>query len=156
MYNNNRDSIYVECSYLSSKDQYFPNNKPNNFFVRLNKPLKLSGGVSWKVGLCEIDIVINNNIKLQTEPHSCQVKFSACDGIFIKGKQTHCLRTIPYSSNGKHKMFHTVYYMPVNTGYIETFEINVRPISSDEKHMTTFDQSLFGLITCTLHFKRVK
>ena len=52
--NPTQESIYVEATYMSSKTEYFPNNKPDNFHLKLSKPLKLTGG-SWKVGLCEIN-----------------------------------------------------------------------------------------------------
>jgi hypothetical protein len=40
--------------HVSSADSlpYFPNNKPDNFRVKLSKPLNLTG--CWKIGLCEI------------------------------------------------------------------------------------------------------
>ena len=187
----NRDSIYVECSCLTSRDEYFQNNKPDHFFVRLNKPLNLAVAGSWKVGLCEIDFVMkkkndekngkddddddgddgaddntddnadvmkNTKKKVKTTkttPHHYEVVFSACNGMYVRGKQTRSLRTVPYSINNKHRMFHTVYYMPVETSYIETFEIRVNTVSTDEKYIT-LDESLFTLISCTLHFKRVK
>ena len=88
-------------------------------------------------------------------PHRYQVEFSTCTGMYISGKQSHVLRTIPYTGNDKHRMFHTVYYMPVQTPYIETYEINLKVFNIDDKYISN-GLSEISLMTCVLHFKRCK
>ena len=104
-----------------------------------------------------MDFVVNTKKPPKSEAHHCEIEFSACDGMYVKGKQTRILRTMPYSFNNKRRMFHTVYYMPVHTTNIESFEINVRALSAKEKDISTDgEEGLYSVITCTLHFKRGK
>ena len=112
------DSVYLVVNYKSSKDTYFPHNKPEHFLIKLGKPLILTGG-RWKVALCEI---VFKNVAVaegQPTPTHYQVDFAYCEGLLIHGKPTNSLRWVPYSSTGR-EIFTLPFYVPVQTGYIDT------------------------------------
>ena len=151
--NLNQDSIYLQVNHLSSKEEYFPNNVATDFHLKLSKPLNLSGR-SWVVGLCEIQF---NNILTEEEEDATtsttyyQIEFSATEGILIDGQPTHTLRTIPYKSTVR-KTFSNIFYMPVQTAYIDTCEIRIKVVNSKRIKIKYAEDSV---ATCTLHFKRL-
>ena len=78
------DSYYITCSYMSSKEDYYPNNKPEEFHLKFYRPLRLVG--NWKVGLCDISFVnitheaADTNVGIKYSVH-----FSDCEGLYKDG-----------------------------------------------------------------------
>ena len=63
------DSYHVVVSHLSSKEEYFPGNKVDDFRVKFSNPLRLAccNASKWKVALCEIHLtIISENAKAAT------------------------------------------------------------------------------------------
>ena len=128
----------------------------DDFRIKLFKPLILTGGV-WKVGLCEIHIV---GVKVTEEvvsldkrklPMYLQVEFESCGGLLMHGDPSHIIRTIPYVADGR-EIFTAPFYVPIQTGYIDTCHIRIKVLGTNPIHM---HESHDTCITCTLHFKKV-
>ena len=148
--NRSADSIYIVTNFTSSKQSYFPNNIVNHFWLKLSKPLILPGS-GWKVSLCEIQF---ENVKVEDGeplPTHYQVEFATCEGLNVDGHPTRSLRIIPYTHTG-HQIFTQPYYMPLQTGYIDTCEIEINLLAGSVP--TRIKQAADSLITCTLHFTR--
>ena len=143
------NSLYVVGNFLSSKHKYFPTNKPEHFWLKLEKPLLLTGG-SWKVCLCEIQF---QNVLVeagQSVPTHYQIELATCEGLYIDGSATNALRVIPYRPTS-HQIFTKPFYMSLQSAYVDICEIEIKLV--DATH--TIIRPLTGaVITCTLHFKR--
>lgn len=147
------DSFYIVANYTSSKTAYFPNNKPEDFRVKLSKPLDLSQP-GWKVGLSEL--VLKDIYPVPSEGQAYEpvnlytIDIGVCEGIYIHGRATHSLRLIPHTSDS-HTIFTEPFYMAVQTEYIDTFEISMKTLEGNPVSLHTSDNTL---ITCTLHFRK--
>ena len=142
------DSVYVVGNYNSSKEIYFPLNKPEHFWLKLGEPLQLTGS-GWKVCLSEVQF---QNIVVEPQPTYYQVAFDTCQGLYIHGKPTQTLRLIPFEPTGHH-IFTKPYYMPVTTDYIDTCEIKITVLPTAKRRITHLQDSD---ITCTFHFMKKK
>jgi hypothetical protein len=160
-------ALYGDNVYLSvcSKDSatYFPNNKPANFRVKLAQPLQLTG--CWKVGLCEIQLC-NINIKKKgnasndnDDTHTpvingkdiptISINCNICTGLIVNGVQTRTLRKV-WGKKNIYKVFPIVYYVPLEKGYVDTIEFNIRDTDGE---LVSFD-TLYGKVEMTLRLKR--
>jgi len=151
--NMSSDSYYIVVNYTSSLAVYFPENKAQHFRVKLAKPLDFKDSV-WTVGLCEI--LLNDVLTIPTQgetyPSIYSVDFGPCSGLNIYGNSSHSLRIIPNTVDG-HLIFHKPFYLPVETEYIDTFEITIKTL---EGNLLKLYESNNTLITCTLHFKKTR
>ena len=120
------NSIYIVGNVHSSKEEYYPSNTVGDFWIKLSKPLILTGA-QWKVGLCEIHVfnVLLEDRRDENRPLYFQVDFGPCDGLVVDGQSTHTVRVLPYSSNVR-KIFTDPFYVPVQIGYIESCHIHVK------------------------------
>ena len=154
------ESVYLVLNYVSSKEDYFPRNKPEHFHLKLGKPLLLTQG-RWKVGLCEIAFENVTVAEGQPTPTHYQVDFGYCEGLLIHGKPTNCLRWLPYTNTG-HEIFTSPFYVPVHSVYIDTCEMRISPLVATAaaagegsfENPLQIKQLETTCITCTLHFKK--
>ena len=146
------DSLYLVVNFNSSIEDYYPDNIVNDFRVRLNNPLTLCNGF-WKVALCEIHIVniLLDPVLTDDVPIFLQVEFDSCEGILVDGNPSRALRLIPYEINLR-TIFTCPFYVPVQTGYIDSCHISVKAVSTKGIQIQHLNNSC---ITCTLHFKKV-
>lgn len=173
--NSTADSVYIVANLHSSKEDYFPDNTADDFRTKLSKPLLLGNG-EWTVALCEIRLVNvlvgkkesgtsvttvketlgndkrKNKRGLTREEKGAylQVDFAHCEGLIIRGQPSHSLRIVPYEPD-RLRIFTQPFYVPVRTGYIDTFRVRVR-VDSDTP--LKIQQHNDTCITCTLHFKK--
>ena len=156
-------SIYLSVSNYDSVN-YFPDNKPANFRVKLSKRLEL--GESWKIALCEIrlgnvvstpatndDNGVDKNKKDDDVNDGVNdliyIHCNVCIGLVVDGIQTRVLRTLPFKNN-QYKIFPVLYYIPVETRYIDTIEFH---ISTSENKSVSFNPRT-GQVMMTLHLKK--
>lgn len=146
-----RNSFYIVANYTSSSSLYFPDNKPQQFRVKLSKPIDLKGSL-WKIALCEI--ILKDIVPLASEtgtyPSLYSVEFTDSSGLCIHGNSSHSLRVIPKKSDA-HMIFNQPYYLPIATEYLDTFEISINNLEGYPLRVNLSDDAL---ITCTLHFRR--
>lgn len=178
--NSNTDSFYIVTNFNTSKDGYFPDNTADDFWTKLSNPLLVGSG-EWTVGLCEIQLVnvllvkkasgekeeaategednkpgvngkrkTKRSLTLEERLTYLQVDFAQCEGLIINGKSSNALRMVPYEPD-RLRIFTHPFYVPVRTGYIDTFRIRVR-VESNTPHI--IKQVDNACITCTLHFKK--
>lgn len=149
--NSSLDSIYLVVNFKSSIEEYYQANTVDNFRVRLNKPLILQGGF-WKVALCEIHVanLLLDAGDVKKENIYLQIEFESCEGLLVHGYPTHALRFIPYAPNIR-AVFSDPFYVPLQTGYIDSCHITVKPVANKPAMIQQLENSL---ITCTLHFKK--
>lgn len=148
------DSIYL---HVSSKDSraYFPQNKGNNFRVKLAKRLELVG--AWKIALCEINVsnvVLGTRVRVADEGDRADddticVHCNVCIGLIVNGVQTRILRTLPLKKN-QYKIYPVHYYCPLETQYIDTIEFD---ICTSNGKAVSFDVTS-GHVSMTLRLKR--
>lgn len=147
------ESVYIVANYMSSKTDFFQNNTIDHFRVKLSKPFTVTDG-SWKVALCEIEfenVTVSKEEQLQ-HPKYYEIELERCNGFSIHGHPTHVLRRTSYNTS-KHEVFHRPYYLPIQTGTFDTFEITIRATTA-ARQLTIDSDSPNATITCTLHFKK--
>ena len=146
------DSFYVSCSFMSSKDVYYPDNKPNEFRLKFCRPLVLEG--YWKVCICDINFTgISHNTSEETIGIKYLVNFSSCDGLYIDGLSTNTFRCFPRARE-QHLVFKHLFYMPVNTVYLNTCELEVQVRDGKGKLLPITCEKDKSIIYISLHFKR--
>ena len=147
--NSSLNSVYIIANFNTSKENFFPRNKPDHFWLMLGKRLQLTGS-GWKVCLCEIQF---ENVRVdvgQAVPTHYQVDFAMCDGLYINGTGSNALRMIPYKHT-THQIFSRPFYMPIHTDFMDTCEIEIKLVGKTD---IITRKNTEGIITCTLHFKR--
>ena len=172
------DNIYINvCSKDSAI--YFPENKPSNFRVKLAQPLNLSRcwviGLC-EIHLFNINIknVVVKKKKLTASVNdvnesgdddddddthnvgsnvkdipSIAIDCSVCTGLIVNGVQTRTIRKV-WGKKNIYKVFPIVYYVPLEKGYIDTIEFNIRTSSGEA---VSFDTT-HGRVEMTLRLKR--
>lgn len=153
--NTSVESHYIVATHLSSKKEYFPQNKADKFHVKFSKPLSLKSG-RWKVAIVDINLVniINNNPKPAdfgaADFYYC-VYFSECDGLIIDGLPTRAIRCVTRSANS-YVEFENLLYMPVTATLLDTCSIEVCAFSGTEP--TPLILTTDSNIRVTLHFRK--
>lgn len=79
-----------------------------------------------------------------------RVDFEHCEGLIIRGEPTRTLRMIPYEPD-RQRVFTDRFYVPVRTGYIDSFQVCVHVESNTPLQIKHSDDTC---ITCTFHFKK--
>ena len=127
----------------SDSVNYFPDNKPGHFRVKLQRPLIFEG--LWSVGLCEIHTSTAANV---APAGLLSLHCNTCDGMLVGGGRSNVLRMLPYKRN-IHEVYTNVYYMPVETHFIESLEIYFNDSKGD---FVSLGEN--GILECLLHFKQ--
>jgi len=96
---------------------YYSENKASHFFVKLGKPLDLSG--CWKIALCEVTI-LGNTARRGTVGLTCNI----CNGLWVEGVQTRLLRKFKCEKNN-HLVFPVPYYVDIEKLFIDTLEFHI-------------------------------
>ena len=169
------DSIYI---HVSSKDSaaYFPENRADNFRIKLAKRLELKG--VWKIAICEInvsDVILRRpvvvvkradgdseddnddqktDVKMNVDANGVDddtvcIHCNVCTGLIVNGEQTRILRTLPLKKN-QYKIYPIHYYCPLETQNIDTIEFN---ICKSNGTPLSFDAES-GHVSMTLRLKR--
>ena len=134
--------LYV-CANSADSKTYFPDNTVGHFRVKLQRPLLLEG--NWVMGLCEVHVTIG----LERPPKGLlALHCNTCDGMIVGGATSNVIRTVQ-SKRHIHKVYTNVYYMPVETHFIESLEIYFR--DSEGNPLSVVSP---GVVECVLHFKR--
>lgn len=150
--NNTVDSYYLVANHLSSKKEYFPQNKADKFHVKFGTSLILEAG-RWKVAICEVDFVNIGETDARSTPVYYHIIFSACNGMLIDGNATSVIRTFPHVKK-KHILFEIPYYFTVNKSQMDTCFIHIQPFSTNGP--INFNLKANSTIYVTLHLKKCK
>lgn len=149
--NNGADSHYIVANHLSSKQEYFPENKPQSFHLKLGRSLTLEAG-RWKVAICELDFVnIGEYASHSSTPAYYHIIFSASNGILIDGNETQVIRVFPHVRKD-HIVFDNLYYFPVNISQMDTCFIQIQAFSPTGA--IEFSLKSSSTIYVTLHLKK--
>ena len=99
--------------YLNSDDskQYYPNNTPFDFTVKLSDPLELPG--KWKLALSEIHFS-NRDVEWYVY---CEL----CESNNVMDYNLPILRRVHNPS-----IFENLYFLPINSTYVDTLRIYIR------------------------------
>ena len=147
------ESVYMVVNYTSSKADYFPNNKPEHFFIKFSKPLLLTEG-RWKVALCEIEFQNVRKVEGEATPNHFEVDLAYCEGLLVHCTQTNCLRRIPFRRTG-HVIYTSPFYVDIHSNYIDSCEIYIKALAEGKGQspvrIKAYDDTC---ITVTLHFKK--
>lgn len=150
------DDLYLHVSSSDSLD-YFPQNCPAAFRIKLNTPLYLVG--RWKIGVCEIHV---ENLDIGTQhAHGSVlcVQCNVCTGMIVNGVQTRALRCCQIERKFHH-IYEHIYYRPVERQFIDSIEFALTKgactpasFAVDEMDGKEVDS---GSVSLTLHLKRSK
>ena len=135
--------IYVR---RDKTDHYFLDNKVNHFKIRLNAPINLEG--LWKVGLTEFYATYDSRIRKKTY-HLLYIFSDLCKESIIHGSKISLLRRVyKNETNAWKSLFNLPFYLPLNKGYFQEFEIQIKTDDSLDADFLT------SPIHLTLHFKQ--
>jgi len=134
--NPNPDGVYL---YLSSDDskQYFPNNKTDDFTVKLPENYKLPG--CWEVALTEIHYP-----EVTPEGHVLSVLSDICEESVSGGGKAPVLRKIYKVS----EVWNQLYYVPVRSKEIDSIRIFIK---ESQGRGVSFAN---GTLHCALHIRK--
>jgi hypothetical protein len=138
---------------VSSTDsvEYFEQNRPGNFRVKLKKPIQLQHG-SWCVGLCEI-----NGTSWNVEPNdTVYILSDLSNGILVPSNKEGVLRAliIETPTNVYNEYGHRI-YIPIQTHFIDMIEFSLK-VNGFDTELTgkTGVKKLKPSTWFLLHFKR--
>lgn len=128
---------------LSSSDggDFFPNNKPHDFRVKLGRSLQFEG--YWVVALTEI----NTSDRGQTK--ELFVYSDICKDSFIGSSERPLLRRIFYEGKDQNNIvYDNPYYIPIKLTDIQQIHVYINDSNGQNASF------LKGKVTITLHFKK--
>lgn len=146
------DSFYVASSFRTSKEEFFPQNTVDKFYFKFDKALRLTGG-EWKVGLSDINFINSNSFLGGLKPSHYLVNFSNCEGLIIDGQSSRTLRILPHPVPNFIN-FGKIFYLSINTLFIDTCELFIKPICFNKNISFHFEED--SEIIVTLHFRKVQ
>lgn len=120
----------------------YHNNRPDDFRVRLPRPLPLTG--DWTVELTEF---CNTNIK-STPDKEIFVYCSACDDSFVEERQKPLLRRLVLENN-QNVIFLRPYRVPLRINDLRDIHVYIRDKNDNNVSL------LIGESTVTLVFRRL-
>jgi hypothetical protein len=149
------NSIYLHVSNKDSAD-YFPQNEPGIFRVKLKNTLNLTG--SWVIGVCTINMTnVNVAGNRETGVRELHVTCNVCTGLIVDGEQTRVIRCVTLDDS-IHATYGDVFYVPVEVRFLDTIEFTVITDTSTVALFgiasTDSAHAIPGTVSMTLHLKR--
>ena len=137
---------YILLRSTDSKEKYYPENQPFDFFVNLNKPLHLDEG-HWLVGLTEITVL--NWTSKRTDCIDVYICSSVCDASYVGDSELPVLRQISLQGDKKIRtfVFPQCHYIPVKGKDIQTIRMYIKDRNNESASFIT------GPVIVTLHLK---
>ena len=131
--------------YISSSEssQYFPDNQPSRFTIKLPETLRLHG--KWQIALSEIQYP-----SIQKKPEQLLILCDLCQYSIVGDTRLPILRRIKYKDRGsRFHSFGLLYYVALKTQEVDRVSIYVKTDTGEEPSFTG------GKLRCVLHFKHV-
>lgn len=97
--------------------EYYPDNKPYSFKIKLRQNIELSG--LWKIGLAEINLCEENK-----KEDTLFIYSNICEASFINGVNASLLRRVVVNNNSN-TIFTSCYYIPVIKSEINEIEFKL-------------------------------
>jgi hypothetical protein len=145
--------------FVHSEDsiEYFSDNKPGSFRVKLKNPIYLDGN-KWHVGLCEIkgllwDVGANDTV---------YIFCSLPNGLLMPSNREGLLRAMAIQTPAEcYVEYNKVIYTAIQTHFIDVIEFSLKVNTFDtpligKKASSGSSDSRAGSTWCLLHFKQTK
>ena len=135
--------FYVYISSADSTD-YFPDNEPSKFTVKLPETLRLRG--KWQLALCEIQYPSIQ--KKKKKPEQLLILCDLCQDSIVGEKRLPVLRRMRYEEPGN-TSFGIFYYVSLKTQEADRITVYIKTEKGEEPSFES------GKLLCTLHFQHV-
>ena len=129
--------------YISSSDStnYFPDNQPSKFTVKLPETLRLHE--KWQLALCEIQYP-----SIQNKPDQLLILCDLCQDSIVGDKRLPILRRMTFEDPG-YRSFGVFYYVNLKAHEVDRITVYLKTETGQEPSFGS------GKLLCTLHFQHV-